>query len=484
MQSPEIQLYNTLGRSKQKFVSITPGEVKLYTCGPTVYDYAHIGNLRYFTFVDTLRRTLEYFGYKVHHVMNITDVGHLSDDGDLGEDKMLRAVARESKKQGKEFTVWDLASFYTTAFRNDVASMNILPPHNLTPATEHIQQMIDMIEKLIEKGYAYVTKSAVYYDVTKFKEYSKLSGQEIDDKLVGVRDEVVVDADKKHPADFRLWQLDQPDHAMQWDSPWGRGFPGWHIECSAMAKAYLGDTIDIHTGGIDHIPVHHTNEIAQSEATTGKEFAKFWMHVNFLRVNNEKMSKSTGNFYILSDLVKKKFPPIVLRYFYLSAHYRTSVNFTLEGLEAVKNAYNNLIDAVKVIKSVVDRDGEKDIELSEAAQEYLNGIEAFFADDLNTPGAIGIVWDMVKSGISSQEKYKILKKVDRVLGLKLTDVETFYSSPVIIQKAKDEAEKLVSLREAAKVQKNWGKADDLRKQVEKLHFTVVDTREGTVILTK
>lgn len=484
MKNPEIQLYNTLGRNKQRFEPIFPGEVKLYTCGPTVYDYAHIGNLRYFTFVDTLRRILEYFGYKVNHVMNITDVGHLSGDGDLGEDKMLRAVARESKKQGKEFTVWDLASFYTNAFQSDVASMNILPPHNLTPATEHIQQMIDMIEKLIEKGYAYVTKSAVYYDVTKFKEYSKLSGQEVDDKLVGVRDEVVIDADKKHPADFRLWQLDQPDHAMQWDSPWGRGFPGWHIECSAMAKAYLGDTIDIHTGGIDHIPVHHTNEIAQSEASTGKEFAKYWMHVNFLRVNNEKMSKSTGNFYVLNDLTKKRFSPIVLRYFYLSAHYRTSLNFTLEGLEAAKNAYTNLIDAVKVIKSVVDRDGEKDIEFSEAGQEYLNGIEAFFADDLNTPGAIGIVWDMVKSNISSQEKYKILKRIDQVLGLKLSETETFYNSLGITQKTKDEAEKLVSLREAAKAQKNWGKADDLRKQVEKLHFTVVDTREGTVILTK
>jgi cysteinyl-tRNA synthetase len=312
-----IKLYNTLTKKKENFTPIIEGEVKMYHCGPTVYDFVHIGNLFAFTFDDLLRRMFEYQGYKVTQVMNVTDVGHLTSDDDAGEDKMAKGARRTGK------TVWEVAQFYTDAFLEDSAKMNLLPPHIRPYATKHVQEMIDLITVLVDKGMAYVTPTAVYFDVSKFPEYTKLSGQKLDENIQKAREEIVEDVTKKNWYDFRLWQLDQPDHAMQWESPWGKGFPGWHIECSAMSMKYLGETFDIHTGGVDHIPVHHTNEIAQSEGATGKQFSKYWMHNQFILVDNEKMSKSKGNFYNLRDLEMKGFEPLALRLLFLQSTDRT-----------------------------------------------------------------------------------------------------------------------------------------------------------------
>lgn len=482
----ELSLFNTLGKKKMPFVPINKEKVTFYSCGPTVYDYAHIGNLRYFTFVDTLRRTLEFLGYNVEHVMNITDVGHLSDDGDLGEDKMLRGVEREKKKQGKEFTVWDLAQFYTDAFIADSQKMNFLPPHHLTKATQHIQGMIDLIQSLVDQGYAYKTSKAVYFDVTKFADYTKLSGQKLDEKHVGVRDEVVVDEEKHHPADFRLWQLDQPDHAMQWDSPWGKGFPGWHIECSAMAMEYLGETLDIHTGGIDHIPVHHTNEIAQSETSTGKQFANYWLHSDFLRVDDEKMAKSKGNAYNLSDITAKGFSALALRFFYLSAHYRTTLNFTWEALEGAASAYENLWTQVMTARTLVAKtsySGQKAEIIDEARlTEYVHKFTDAMLDDLNTPLAIAVLWEVIKSESTPATKIAFFEKVESVMGLSLLSAPTLYDDSFLDKATQTEVIEMVIQRDEAKAQKDYELSDTLRESITKKGFIAIDTVAGTIAI--
>lgn len=465
------------------FVPIKDGEVSFYSCGPTVYDYVHIGNLRYFTFVDTLRRILEFTGYSVNHVMNITDVGHLSGDGDLGEDKMLRAVEREKAKQGKEFTVWDLAKFYTDAFLVDSQKMNFLAPQHLTKATDHIKGMIELIESLMSQGYAYKTRNAVYFDVTKFADYTKLSGQKLDEKTIGSRDEVVIDEEKHHPADFRLWQLDQPDHAMQWDSPWGKGFPGWHIECSAMAMEYLGKTIDIHTGGIDHIPVHHTNEIAQSEASTGEIFANYWLHVDFLRVNDEKMAKSKGNAYNLSDIIAKGYSPMNLRYFYLSAHYRTALNFTWEALEGAQSAYDNLWTQIMIAKTTSQKiKSEISVEDESELSKYLGEFTEAISDDLNTPLAVAVLWEVAKSNISPAAKVSFFEKTDSVMGLALLSVPTLYDDEFSDKATQTVIIEMVTQRDIAKSQKDYAKSDELRENILKMGYLVLDTTHGTIAI--
>src|SRR3989339_1953721 len=334
-----MKLYNTASRKIEEFIPLNPPNVTFYSCGPTVYDYTHIGHMRTYVNNDVLKRTLVYLGYKVKHVMNITDVGHLSGDDDSGEDKMEKGA----KKYGK--TVWDVAKFYTEFFFKTTDALNIIRPNIVCNATEHVEEMIRLIEKLKQNGFVYETKGALYFNVKKFKNYGKLSGQKLEEKIQAVRTEVNVDEDKKHPADFALWfkRVGRfADHTMYWTSPWGEGFPGWHIECSAMSMKYLGDTIDIHSGGIDHVPIHHENEIAQSEAATGKPFVKYWFHNNFLTVDGQKMSKSLGNFYTIDDIEKNKIDPMSLRLLFLQSHYRQPLNFTWQSARASQEAYKRL----------------------------------------------------------------------------------------------------------------------------------------------
>ncbi len=333
-----MKLYNTLTRRVEDFKPLNPPHVGMYACGPTVYDYTHIGHLRKYVGDDILRRVLEANNYEVKHVMNITDVGHLVSDEDLGEDKMERG-ARESGR-----TVWEVAKFYEDYFWKSVRQVNVERPSVVCKATEHLKEQIKLIEKLEKNGFIYITEHAIYFDISKFPNYTKLSGQKLEEKETGARVDVFIDKQKKHPQDFALWFFivgHFKDHSMKWSSPWGEGFPGWHIECSAMSMEYLGERFDIHTGGIDHIPVHHTNEIAQSEAASGKAFVKYWVHHNFLQVDGGKMSKSLKNFYKIDDVLGKEFDPLALRYLFLTAHFRDKLNFTWKSLQAAQNALNN-----------------------------------------------------------------------------------------------------------------------------------------------
>lgn len=471
-----LHFYNTLTRQREQFVPINPEKVTLYTCGPTVYDYAHIGNLRAYTFADTLKRALVFMGYKVFHVMNTTDVGQLDSDADLGEDKIMIGVRRAAER-GEKVTVWDIAHLYTEKFIEDRDSMNILPPNKLAPATEHVPQMIELIKKLEAKGFAYRTSKAVYFDVTKFPNYTKLSGQKLENLLEGVREEVVVDSEKRNPMDFRLWQLDQPNHAMLWDSPWGKGFPGWHVECSAMAMTYLGNHIDIHTGGVDHIPVHHTNEIAQSEAATGEKFVNYWLHNEFIRVDNVKMSKSKNNFYSMKDIVEKGFSPLDLRYLYLEAHYRFPQNFTWEALEGARSARKNLVEQMSIFLTLNDGKEPEDV----SKNEYREKFATFLADDLNIPGALSVVWEVVKSPeLSVGTKVALLAAFDTVLGLKLSEAPTLRTS--FSTEEIEEIQKIVNDRESAKKEKDWARADELRNRLTEKKVRVVDTKEGVVVV--
>ncbi|MBM3281935.1 MAG: cysteine--tRNA ligase, partial [Candidatus Diapherotrites archaeon] len=348
-------LYNTLARQKQEFSTLnnTP-KVGLYACGPTVYSYAHIGNFRAYVAWDVLRRVLERNKFKPTHVMNITDVGHLQNDSDTAEDKLEKA-AREEKK-----TPFEIAEFYTKIFLQDASKLHILPPTILCKATDHIPEMIKLIQKLEKKGYTYTTPHGIYFDVQKFPGYGKISGQNLE-QLKQVRESVERDPFKHHPADFRLWQLAQPSHAMQWDSPWGRGYPGWHIECSAMSMKYLGETFDIHVGGNDHIPIHHPNEIAQSEGATGKPFVRFWLHNSFMKVDGSKMSKSLGNVYTVSDLEKRGFSPVDYRYLLLTAHYRSELNFTFDSLSAAQRARNSWNEFIRRLQKYDGKNTQQEL---------------------------------------------------------------------------------------------------------------------------
>jgi len=460
-----MKLYNTLTRTLEEFKPIEENHLSLYTCGPTVYDFTHIGHIRAYVFNDTLRRTLEYLGYNVKHVMNITDVGHLSDDADQGEDKMEKGA----RKYGK--TVWDIAKFYTDFFFMSMDTINNLRPKIVCKATDHIPEMITMIEALIKKGHAYETKEAVYFDVASFKEYGKLSGQKGDEKKQGTRDDIYVDPEKKHPADFALWfkRVGKfKDHTMHWESPWGNGFPGWHIECSAMSVKYLGKTIDIHTGGIDHIPVHHENEIAQSEAANGVQFVHYWMHYHFLQVEGQKMSKSLGNFFTIKDITKRGIHPMAFRLLLLQSHYRQPMNFTWKAAESVNEAYKKMKKYISELKKNPDEEKIHSVQEQKYKHLFIDAI----SNDLQTSIAIATLWTMLKdSQIPDFEKRTLVEDFDKVLGLNLLKEEKATNIP-------QEIIDLAQQRKQAKAQKEYAKADELRKQMEEKGYKIEDVKDG------
>ena len=402
----KLSLYNSLTRKKEEFKPIKPGKVGLYTCGPTVYNYAHIGNLRTYIFEDILKRVLVYNEYAVKHVMNITDVGHLTGDRDMGEDKMEKGAAREGK------SAWDIADFYTQAFKKDINHLNILAPDIWVKATDTIPEQIALIATLEEKGYTYRTDDGVYFDTAKFKDYTKLSHQDLEALKEGAR--VERNPEKRNPTDFALWKFSPQGskRQMEWDSPWGVGFPGWHLECSAMSMKFLGDQLDIHCGGTDHIDVHHTNEIAQSEAATGKPFFNFWMHGAFLIIQGgKKMAKSEGNFLTLENaFLKNDINPIVYRFASFLTHYRKPMEYSDEGIEAARNGLLHVQNQVRQIHAA-----GVDAETSVSA-EFKNKFSEAVNDDLNMPRAMAVIQEMLKSKISDAQKYSTILDFDRVLG--------------------------------------------------------------------
>lgn len=456
-----IHLYNTLTRKKEEFTPIKPGEVKMYHCGPTVYDYQHIGNLYSASFADILRRVFEYFDYKVIQVMNITNVGHLSGDNegdaDTGEDRMEKGA----RKYGK--TVWEVADMYTKQYLEDVKKLNIKEPNARPKATEFVNQMIEMIKELEQKGYTYETSEAVYFDISKFPEYGKLSGQKLEDKRKGVREEVHIDSEKRNPADFALWFKLKgrfEHHIMHWSSPWGEGFPGWHIECSAMSREYLGEHFDIHTGGVEHIPIHHTNEIAQSESANQQKYTNYWLHHQLILVDGQKMSKSIGNVYTLKDLEEKGFDPLALRLLYLQSKYREQLNFTFESLESAQSSLTNIKRQVREITVQLEEKGINLETIKPKKQEntYQAEFEEAIADDLNTAIALSVFFKLLKDqSIHLREKYEQLLSFDEVLGLKLAEIK-----PI------EETEELKELKrkwQEAREKKDWETADRLREEI-------------------
>lgn len=463
-----MRLYNTLTRKIEELVPQKENSYTFYSCGFTVYDYAHIGHGRKYTNDDILKRTLIYLGNTVNHVQNITDVGHLVSDDDEGEDKMEKGA----RKYGK--TVWDIAEYYTVDFKSAMQKLNIIPPNILCRATDHIKQMIALVQTLFDKGYAYDTPEAVYFDTSKFKGYGKLSGQKLEDKQ-STREEVKIDPNKKNPTDFALWfkRVGRfANHTMHWDSPWGDGFPGWHIECSAMAMEYLGESIDIHSGGIDHIPVHHENEIAQSEGATGKQFVKYWFHTHFLQVDGVKMSKSLDNFYTIDDIIKKGFNPLALRYLYLQTHYRQTMNFTFEALQGAQNGLNNLNNSVLQLRQQTDR-----TELSEEKLEKVNAYSQKFKDacsnDLQMSQALAVVFEVIKSNIPSPDKLDLLYQFDEVLGLGLRDIEE--------DNIPEEVVLLAQERQTAKENKDFETADKLRIEIQEMGYVIKDESDKFTI---
>ncbi len=459
-----MKVYNTLTRRKEEFTPIDGKTVTMYSCGPTVYSYAHIGNLRTYIFMDLIRRTLRYDGYKIKGVMNITDVGHLLSDGDEGEDKMQKA-AREQQK-----SPWEIAKFYADIFFNDIAALNITKPEIIAKATDHIPEMIEFVQQLIEKGYAYEISDGIYYDIARFPSYGKLSGQSIDDKEAGAR--IEENAEKRHPADFALWKKADKNHIMQWESPWGMGFPGWHIECSAMSRKYLGEVFDLHTGGIDAIPVHHENEIAQNEALAGKQTVNYWMHGEFMLVDGGKMSKSLKNTYTVSQLQEMGYSPLDFRFFCLNAHYRKKLNFTFDGMNAAKTSRERLNNAV-----AQHRNGTAEADKAKL-EAYKREFDEAVNDDLNIPLALGVLFNLVKEP-RSKAVYDLVMEFDKIFGLSLDKaVETVKETNDDIPA---EVTELVNKRAEAKKAKNFALADEIRAKIAELGYNVKDTREGVVV---
>lgn len=463
-----MKFYNTLTRTKQEFTTQDgSNRVRMYSCGPTVYSYAHIGNMRTYVFMDLLRRALKYEGYKIKGVMNVTDVGHLLSDGDDGEDKMQKA-AREQKK-----SPYEIAAFYEGVFFTDLKKLNIEKPELTPRATEHIQVMLDFVKELVEKGYAYETSDGIYFDISKANDYGKLSGTKLDEQQAGAR--VEVNGEKRHPADFAVWKKAPKEHIMQWDSPWGPAYPGWHIECSAMSRMYLGDEFDIHTGGVDHIPIHHENEIAQSEALTGKIPARFWMHGEFMLVDGGKMSKSLGNTYTIAQLEERGYHPMHFRYFCLNAHYRKKLNFTFEGMDGAKVAFERLCKAI-----VAHKNGTADTDPA-TLEDYKKQFEQAVADDLNVPQALGVLWTMLKLP-ASRAVYDAAMQFDKVFALSLDKAEQFLPEEKV-----DAPEEIIGLAEkmqAARLVKDYATADALRSQIDAAGYTVLNTKDGYTLKRK
>ena len=461
-----LKLYNALLRTVTEFKPLQEGKVKMYTCGPTVYYYQHIGNMRAYIFMDSLRRVLKYNGYEINGVMNITDVGHLTSDEDTGEDKMEMAAKREKKSP------MEIAKFYSDIYFNDLALLNVDLPEHITPATEYIQQMIDFVKVLEEKGYTYRLDDGIYFDVKKFKGYGALSGKDLNKTGIARVEENV---NKHHPFDFALWKFVPENHIMKWDSPWGVGCPGWHIECSAMSRDILGSEFDIHTGGIDHLTVHHENEIAQNDALSGHQVVKRWLHNEYLLVDGGKMSKSLGNIYTIADLVKMGYEPIDFKYFCLNTHYSKKINFTLEGLKASSIGYRKLRATLKEHK-----DGEEKIApetLAKYEQQFLDALN----DNLNTPLAIGILWSMVRENPKSEDIFNLAVKFDKALGLNLDlSDQTEEKEETIPQNIKDLAEQ----RLVARQQKNWAESDRIRDLIAEQGYVIKDTKEGYTLEVK
>jgi cysteinyl-tRNA synthetase len=463
MSANKLQFFDTYTRGNKPFVpsDTTKGFVGLYSCGPTVYAFPHIGNLRAYVFSDTLRRVLEYNGYSVKQVINITDVGHLTSDADEGEDK----IALQAIKTGK--TAWEIAEFFTEAFRRDLDSLNIEKPHVLSKATDHISEQIALIKKLEERGFAYRTSDGVYFDTLKFPDYGHMARLQSRGLKAGAR--VAFNPEKHDLTDFALWKFSPTNQKrqMEWQSPWGIGFPGWHIECSAMSMKYLGETIDIHTGGIDHIPVHHTNEIAQSEAATGKQFVRYWLHCAFLLVDGQKMSKSLGNLFTLDDLMARGYDPMIFRYLLHTVHYRKQINFTWESLAAAKSALSSLRTALAEWP-----DGG----LADASMvgEFHNRIN----DDLDMPTAVALLWEVTKGDLPSEVKKATLIEFDKVLGLQFVHSK---SGRININEVPAEVQTLLKDREQARNQKNWSESDRLRDKIRSLGYVVEDARDGIQI---
>ena len=464
---PKLFLYNTLTRRKEVFKPLKGKTVGLYTCGPTVYDFAHIGNLRTYLFEDVLKRTLLYNGYRVKHIENITDVGHLVSDADEGEDKMMKALAREGLTPTKQ-SLLKLADRYTDAFKADLKQLNILPPDKWAKATGHVKEMVAFIKRIEKNGYAYETDDGLYFDTAKLKDYGRLGQLDVAGLKAGAR---VAMGSKKNPTDFALWikavKANQ-HHLMQWPSPWGKGFPGWHIECSAMSLKYLGERFDIHCGGVDHIAVHHSNEIAQNEAATGKQRVNVWCHGEFLTIDQGRMGKSEGNFITLQTVVDRGFEPAAFRYLRLKTHYRQQLTFSWEALGAAKNALQNLREKVGSSGTAKTDGGAYEARFLEAIN-----------DDLNAPRALAVVWDLVKDpAVAPAAKKQALLKFDRVLGLGLAQPK------VKKQSIPAEVTRLAEQRRQLRAAKEWAKADDLRQEIERRGFTVEDTAAGFNIRKK
>ena len=457
----DLYFYNTLTRSKEKFKPLNNEEVRIYSCGPTVYKDATIGNMRTNIFQDVLRRVLRYNGYKIKHAMNITDVGHLVSDGDEGEDKMLKSAREEHK------TPLEIAQHYTELFFKDMEYLNLETPEIVCKATEHIQEMLEYVEELVNNGYAYETSTAIYFDISKLDKYPVLSNLNLEEQKAGAR--VDVDQEKRNPYDFALWIKAPENHLMKWDSPWGPSYPGWHIECSAMGRKYLGEQFDIHTGGIDLIPTHHENEIAQSKGACGKIPANYWLHGEYLLINGGKMSKSLGNVYLIKDFIEKGYDPLVYKLFSYSCHYRNKLNFTWEGIEATAKSLERLKNGYQVHLA-----GKEEIS-EEIVNEYEERFHKAINDDLNMPLAMGVVWEVVRNEKKSPKLAKLLEKFDSVLGLKITE------------KTKNEEEipeeilKLVEQRKEARANKDWVKSDELRDLINQKGYNVKDTKEGMEI---
>ena len=459
-----MKLYNTLNKKVEEFIPNNKDLVTLYTCGPTVYHYAHIGNLRTYIFEDILEKGLEYIGYNVKRCMNITDVGHMSSDADTGEDKMIKGAQREHK------TVYEIADFYTKAFFDDCDKLNIRKPKIVEKASEHIDIYIKMVSKLLNDGYAYISNGNVYFDISKAKDYYKLSGKNPDELIIGAREDVTEDIHKKNPYDFGLWFTISKfeNQAMKWDSPWGVGYPGWHIECSGLSINYLGEYLDIHCGGVDNIFPHHTNEIAQSEAYLGHKWCNYWLHGEHLNDSTGKMSKSKGEFLTVSLLESKGYNPLAYRFFCLQSHYRNQLVFSYEALDKANNTYNKLLNKIKNIKE----DGNVD---NDIVKKYQDKFKDAISNDLNTSLMLTCLYDILKEDTTDNTKLEIIKDYDKVLSLNLLNNEKTLDEELI----KYINEKLEE-RKLAKQNKDYEKADNIRKELESKNIKIKDTREGTI----
>jgi len=456
-----LHLYDTFTRSTREFEALNPPTVGIYTCGPTVYDYAHIGNLRTYIFEDILRRTLEVNGYQVNHVMNITDVGHLTSDGDTGEDKMETGARRTGK------TAWEIAEFFTEEFQRDLKRLNILEPNIWCRATDHIQEQIDLIACIEQKGFAYRTSDGVYFDTTRLDDYGHLGRLDIEGLQAGARVDV---GEKRNPTDFALWKFSPPgsQRQMEWESPWGVGFPGWHIECSAMSAKYLGPYFDIHCGGEDHINVHHTNEIAQTEACFGTRLANFWLHGYFLQLDEStRMSKSSGSFLRVQTLIDEGYDPLAYRLFCLSASYRQKLNFTWDGLDGAAKSLERLYNA----SYLWDKPGRPD-------EEFIDTFRSNINDDLNMPRAMATTWELVHSNLAAGVKKATLLEFDRVLGLGIANWQPRED------KIPTDILELAEQRQQARVEKRWQDADGLRVKISIAGYEVKDTPQGPKISKK